>query len=508
MVDRRDYDALAQDINLDDITSCERNANILRELRDGDPLSKQLFIMNEEDEEIMNEEDEDEDSPDGFFIDEGDDLGWLGYFVGKSEVIEDLHINCYFPEGGEDDFYEGMSQNRSIKTLEIRSVGNEGWIINAGSWIILGSFFENNRNLSNVDVGCSLDHESIQNLASALGRLHHNSLKHLSMNQCEIGDEGLAEIATTFRLQSQLKILDLYDNNIGRDGCIALGNMLSRWPHSNKFETLRIGGNAIDDEGLQALVSGMMNCRSLKQLDLGWNQLITVAGMRSLSPLLQSENHSLETLYLYGSNFGDDGAVALAEGLRGNKSLNQLWFCPSEAGITAVGWSAFSKLLCDTSTINNTYLSNHTLTKIGHRNEDTPQFILDYLTMNKDRSDASISKSKILRSHRDLDMEPFFEWKMKFLPVVIYWLQRARPSRLGIGTESNKKSASRKLSALYKFVRGMPDLAVIGYWEGRMIHIEAEKRRLEYEEEITRERLGLSGQPMDDPRRNKRMRLN
>ena len=82
-------------------------------------------------------------------------------------------------------------------------------------------------------------------------------------------------------------------------------------------------------------------------------------------------------------------------------------------------------------------------------------------------------------------MEPFFEWKMKFLPVIISWLQRSPPSRLG--TESNKKSASRKLSALYKFVRGMPDLAVLGYWEGRMIHIEAERRRLDYEEDITDE---------------------
>ena len=497
MVERPDYDTLAQDINLEDITSCERNADILRMLRDGDPLS-QLFIM--------NEEDENGDSPDGFYIDEGDDLGWLGYFIGRSEVLEDLHIDCYFPEGGEDGFYGGMSQNRSIKTLGIRSVGNEGWIVNAGSWITLGSFFENNRNLSDVDVGCSLDHESIQNLASALGRLHHNSLKHLSMSHCGVGGEGIAEIATTLRLQSELKILDLCDNNIDRDGCIALGNSLSRWPHSNKLETLRISSNAIDDEGLQALVSGMMNCRSLKDLDLGWNRSITAAGLRSLFPLLQSEAHSLETLFLYGINFGDDGAVALAEGLRGNKSLKELRFCPSAAGITPIGWSAFSKLLCDTSTVNNTYLSHHTLTKIGdYKNQDTPQFILDYLATNQDRSDVSISKRKILQSHADLDMDPFFEWKMKFLPVVISWIHRGRPSRLG--RESNKKNASRKLSALYKFVRGMPDLAVTGYWEGRMIHIEAEKRRLEYEEEITRERLGLSGQPMDDPRRNKRVRL-
>jgi hypothetical protein len=493
MAERPDYDALARDINLEDITSCERNANILRKIRDGDPMRKQLFIM--------NEEDEDEDGPEGFFIDEGDDLGWLGYFIGRSEVLEKLHIYCYFPEGGEDGFYEGMSQNRSIKTLEIRSVGVEGWIINAGSWIILGSFFENNRNLSNVDVGCGLDHDSAQNLASALGRMHQNSLKHLSVENTEIGDEGITDIVTALRLQSQLKCLQLYSNDIGRDGCIALVNTLSRWPHSNKLEALHLDYNVVNDEGLHALVSGLMNCCSLKQLELDGNQSITTAGLRSISPLFQSESHSLEKLSLYGINFGDDGAIALAEGLRGNKSLTELSFHVETAGITAVGWSAFSRLLCDTSTINSTYLSNHTLTKIGgYRNEGTPYYILDHLTLNK-WSYASICKSKILRNHPDLDMEPLFEWKMKLLPVVISWLQRAR---------TNKYSASRKMSALYKFVRGMPDLAVIGYWEGRMIHIEAEKRRLEYEEEITRDRLGLSGQPTDEAGRNKnkRIRLN
>jgi hypothetical protein len=201
----------------------------------------------------------------------------------------------------------------------------------------------------------------------------------------------------------------------------------------------------------------------------------------------------------------------LAEGLRGNKTLKELRFSPDEAGITAVGWSAFSRLLCDASTINSIYLSNHTLTKIGkYETEGTPQYILDYLALNKSIStDAAMCKSKILRSHSDLDMGPFFEWKMKFLPLAISWLQRARSPRLS--RETNKKSASRKLSALYKFIRAMPDLAFIGYWEGRVIDIEAkkrrladEKRRLDDEEAVAWERLG--DRPLDDASKRKRVR--
>jgi hypothetical protein len=509
MVERPDYDALAQDINLEDITSCERNANILRMLRDGHPnWDKHLYIVDGE------EEDEEDASDEGFFVEEGDDLGWLGYFVGKSKVLENLHI---WSLPGERDhqinrFFDGMSQNRSIKFLAIHTeIGDD-------SWIILGGFFENNHNISNVDV---FGQESAQNFASALGRMNHHSLEHLSMNGTGISDEGVTEVATALKLQVQLKSILLSNNNIGRDGCIALGSTLSRWPASNSLEVLNLHSNVIDDGGIQALVSGLMNCRSLTTMNLARNRSITADGLRSFYPLFQSESHSLEHFLLSGINFGDDGATTLAEGLRGNKSLKTLTFDVEATGITTVGWSAFSRLLCDTSTVNNTYLSNHTLTRIGnYDNEGTPDDIQRLLTMNKHyRRVAAICK--ILQSHSDLDMEPFFKLKMKFLPAIMSWFRRVwsiEDNLISFGhiDESERSCQSRKLSALYKFVRGMPDLTIIGYWEGRMIHIEAKKRRLvdeirrlEYEEDITRERLGLSAQPMDEASasRNKRMRL-
>jgi hypothetical protein len=512
MAERPDYDALAQDINLNDITSCEGNADILCVLRGGiHPFwrKQQLCIVHRDDEQADHDED--------FFIDEGDDLGWLGYFIGQYQRLKYLQI-YYLPGGGDqiNSFFEGVSQNRSIEYLEIRcDIG-----IGADSWNSLGRFLENNRNLEHFEVGgFVIGHQGEQNIASAFGRMQHSSLKHLTISSASISGEGLTEIVTALESQPQLEHLGFgNNNNIGMDSCIALGNTLSRWPVSNKLETLSLPNNGIYDGGLQALAEGLMNCRSLKKLYLGGIRSITAAGLRYLSPLLQSESHSLETLHLCRIDFGDDGAIALAEGLRGNTSLKELWLSPETAGITIVGWSAFSKLLCDTSTINSTYVSNHTLTKIGIYGDDwdvgTPRYILNHLTLNE-CPDASISicKSKILRSHSDLDMGPFFEWKLKFLPMVISWFEKARSDGIRV-------SESRDLSALYKFVRGMPDLAVTGYWEGRMIHIEAkkrklddemlriadERRRLEYEEKFTLERLGDRLVDEAEVNRNKRMR--
>src|SRR6056300_997123 len=114
MMERPDYDALAEDIKPKDITSCYDNAILLRKIRDGDPfLNERLYIVNENDEE-------NDGFVEKFVVAEGDDLGWLGYFIGKSEVIKCLLFNCYFPEG-RDDFFDAVSQNRSIKFLAIYS---------------------------------------------------------------------------------------------------------------------------------------------------------------------------------------------------------------------------------------------------------------------------------------------------------------------------------------------------------------------------------------------------
>ena len=177
-------------------------------------------------------------------------------------------------------------------------------------------------------------------------------------------------------------------------------------------------------------------------------------------------------LSLYRINFGDDGAIALADGLRGNESLRRLAFAPTLAGITDVGWSAFSKLLCDTSSINNTYLSNHTLEWAGDGLYDAnPPDIRQYIAWNKNRLiDAAVRK--ILTSHSHFDMKPFFQWKLKFLPVMVAWFQRARAAGL------EHLLGSKKLSSMYDFVRSMPMLVLGGHQGQEKTRRRSRKRRL------------------------------
>eukprot|EP00984_Skeletonema_dohrnii_P031841 scaffold24869_cov78-Skeletonema_dohrnii-CCMP3373.AAC.5 len=120
MAENKDYDDLVQDINLEDITSSEHNANILRLLlNDGQYWNQELYILGSG---IDGDIDE-------FIIRAGDDLGWLGYFIGISEVLKALYIE-QLPEEGErvDAFMRRIIHNQSIKELSIRTdIGDQGF---------------------------------------------------------------------------------------------------------------------------------------------------------------------------------------------------------------------------------------------------------------------------------------------------------------------------------------------------------------------------------------------
>ena len=69
----------------------------------------------------------------------------------------------------------------------------------------------------------------------------------------------------------------------------------------------------------------------------------------------------------------DDIAEVLARGLVGNKMLRRLHLRVDGQEyfpISPAGWNVFSTALCDTSSVNSTYLSNHTVQEFWHVRHD------------------------------------------------------------------------------------------------------------------------------------------
>ena len=229
---------------------------------------------------------------------------------------------------------------------------------------------------------------------------------------------------------------------------------------------------------------------------------------------MRSESYQLRYLNLFdcemnvGLNIGDDGAEVLARGLVGNKSLKRLCFdFEADRGLA----SAFSTALCDTFSVNDTYLSNHTLHELEiwsgqdefgfhvWNRDDFPSDFRILLQLNKEHPQHA-ARCKILMRHAHLDMLPFFQWKLKFLPLALAWFERAAPcTTLSIHDndpdlsrrvleESDEAFQSRKLTALYEFVREMTMVVlerreelIVEAYNDEIARIEEEKKRLREE---------------------------
>eukprot|EP00984_Skeletonema_dohrnii_P002841 scaffold972_cov126-Skeletonema_dohrnii-CCMP3373.AAC.5 len=320
-----------------DVTSSAHNSAILDQIRRDDCL--QLLI---ESHDALYDYDVGDKSQ--FVVDDGDNMHWLGYHIGRSVALIDLCINSEERRGRDRDaLMRGINSNRSIEVLELYD--HLDFDVS-----LLGNFFANNP-----------------------------KLRSLSLDGNDIGDDGAAALMKALANQPQLNSLSLPSNNIGRiDFCQQ--NCTSRWVFPCLVE-LDLSFNRIDDIGLEALASSLASSTSLKRLDVSSNTLITSSGLRSLSALLHSENCRLEDLCLDAMPIDDDGAEALATGLLSNMSVKRLML-PATSGITESGWSSFSRLLCDKSSINSIHKSNHTLNQIGSLPVPRDHDIRHYLKLN------------------------------------------------------------------------------------------------------------------------------
>jgi len=518
-MERRDYDydyyeANVADINLRQITSCEGNAEIIRRLLGGDETLRHLTLGTSD------------RISDYFHVGKGDDLGWLGYCIGKSEWLHHLYIRVLHDGEGREQqihaFMEGIARSQSIRALSCTDLGDnvsEAIVWALGSLPQLEELF-----YGSYSVG--------PNSFSALGTLLESGvlkLQHLYLSGNNMGDDGVASLANGLKsIGPSLKVLDLKDNLIGNEGLLALVaalanctsleeldlsrndfsmataglGSLSDWLQASvlNLNGLSLLGCDIDDEGLQALAEGATN--HCKDLDLSENNSITVIGLRHLSTSLQSESCRLEKLDLGFMDIGDDGAEVLARGLIGNKvlRLHLCGECEDDIAITPAGWSAFSPVLCDTSSVNSTYLSNHTIQELWHCDAfgiNIGADIVQYLRLNKAHPQYA-ARCKILMNHTHLDMTPLLQWELKCLPLAVGWFERATICTMlsihnsnpdlsrRILEESKEVFQSRILTALYEFVRGVPkkvlerrdELALVAVYDDKIAMVEEEKKRM------------------------------
>eukprot|EP00984_Skeletonema_dohrnii_P010497 scaffold4092_cov105-Skeletonema_dohrnii-CCMP3373.AAC.6 len=531
------YEANAADINLEDITSSEQNKQILRRLRDDDLGWLNRITLGREGQFYLGV-----GNSGLLLIGEGDDLGWLGYFIGRSTKLQEIEIwNLPEHEGREQQmhaFLDGLARNQSIQRVQVNEQLGEYLstaILRAlGNMKQLEELFYNSNNLDSN--GCSVLRTLLESGAC--------KLKEFWLYNGNIGDDGVAALASGLRsIGPSLKMLGLPENSIGNEGLSALvaalescasleilnlsGNdfslaaaglgSLSKWLQTAvlNLDGLYLQECGINNEGLHALAEGATN--HCKELSLAGNDSITAPGLRYLSTSLQSDTCRLENLLIGSINIGDDGAEVLARGLVGNKVLRCLELSSEfedDIAITPVGWSALSTALCDTSSVNNTYLSNHTVQEFfdysydEDEEEDIQKSVFLYLQLNKEHPEHS-ARCKILMNHAHLDMAPLLLWELKLLPLAVGWFERAKhcttlsiyeddpDNTKRVLQESEEVFQSRALTSVYEFIRGMTEkvlerrdeLALVAACDDKIAMVKEESDRKITQLEVENKRL-------------------
>ena len=427
------YAALANTIKIEDITSCERKQDILQRLKENDEDFTKLWICTED--QIEDEFDYDPNT--------STELAWLGYYLGCNSTMKELCISrsLIFDNSGTDIFRIGLGNNKSIHLLKLECFDLHDW---ESVLPMLDQFMKNDNKLTEINVnGCQVGTEGIRQLSLAISDCNQ-SLKQFCFWGNTIEDGQLVDIITSLSMHPQLETLRLRENeNIGRNECTALSTLLRCT--TNKLQKLSLYDGGIDDEGLEVLTNALYG-HALRFLDLGHNRSITIKGWKAVATLLEAPGSKLKAFLMEYNNVGNDGAQIFANALANNSTLKTLYL--EDCRITDEGWAPFSKLLCDT-----TYLSNHTIKHIRGANAS----VNINLVLNKSSDDRRVvAMSKILQRHSHFEMQPFFEWEFRVLPIMVKWFAKAVAwTDVYVGKINNMK-----LSVVYDFIKEFPMLYI------------------------------------------------
>jgi len=258
-------------------------------------------------------------------------------------------------------------------------------------------------------------------------------------------------------------ILDVYR----KKRCLTLLSIDSANLHAATLplcETLRVSTNLqsinlnacnISDEQLTSIIEATRG-HDLVDLILYGNS-IGDSGCETLATLLGDNNCNLQSLSLSRNPVSNNGAIAIVSSLANNTKLEELYLQNTFTG-GRVAQDVFTELLCNTSSINDTYQSNHTLHTVLAPGSHIFHPLLE---LNKGTNKRHVAIKKILKYHPNIDMKPLFELDMKEgeqnlkgLPYVI--------ALFGVGAtevsvEYNRDNIqARKLSAIYQFAQAMP----------------------------------------------------
>jgi hypothetical protein len=316
-----------------------------------------------------------------------------------------------------------ISGNSSIRVLDLADCGQE---VSSASWV---AFFDSVRS--------------------------SKYLESIKINYVITSDAVMESFSSWITLMQSLKALTVeYCNNVTFVGRQSLANALASLDISEDIDIRIYQGD--DDEDLpemdlDPILNTFITKPTLKRVSI---DLTMFAQLQVIANVLESPNCSITEMEIgyhdrRNPNTGqferERLTQTLVNSLQRNSSLRTLNFHIWN-GLFRFDWPSVSNLLCDTSNIDATIQSNHTLESIISSNPShirpVPIDVCIILHMNRNTNKHAVIREKVLRNH-GLDQVNFVPTS---LPDVFSWLGSAEVDQtLG-------------LSQLYRILRTVPHM--------------------------------------------------
>jgi hypothetical protein len=271
----------------------------------------------------------------------------------------------------------------------------------------------------------------------ALIQLLHNpmcALEILDISNVGLNNDSIMSLRNIIANNSRLRELRLDSNHdVTTDGWVSF----LTFPTTSKLEKLFLGYNSsINDRALDIFrISLTNNCR-LKDLQLGTFRNVTTAGWTAFSAVLRNPNSLLEKLDLTPHaqiHSAKDVAISFANALTNNKRMRKLRIrCGITDGyISKEIYTAITRTVCNSSSIQGTYNSNHILSEFSLEGNGPrwplPIDLASALQINGENRVSQAARLKIIRTHfsgSNINTTPFTVMELKVLPNAISWMGR------------------------------------------------------------------------------------
>ena len=387
----------------------------------------------------------------------GKDWARLGRAVGQHEYIKVFRV--FAGEGGGDGpvrttevvdaFCAGLAQNRTIQVFH-----SEDLEFTSGQIQIMRPFFSQNAELTEIKLKC---------------------------NELECGDiRVLAEAVK------------------------------ERGGNTRTIRSFSYSSDVASASHIAALLDLAKACTHLTSLSLrGLRSSSDLSSCEAMVSFLSSKKCTLIKLHLIGNPINDAGCRIIAESLRNNRRLREIRIKESNrssANITDQAYAAFVRVVCDTSSIESTLTSNHTLADVSCNYISKPPELRAILDMNRGFDKRTVAKLKVLRYHfkGNFNMSAIAGLDTKALPYLLAWFNRLR-SRIAYYHQDKRRWCN---SVLYRIIRHNPGLCSYPSPE-KLIRLKAENQvaTLSCELKDARKQIEALKREVEELRSDKRRKI-